>query len=61
MPDYLSNAPSENLILLKERLKNGKFYGTILEKWENGEIVHVAVNQSFKPMEFDRIFVEVRI
>lgn len=46
---------------LKDRLKQGKFYGTILERWENGQIVHVTVEQSVKPKDLSRVFVEVRI
>lgn len=50
-----------DLALLKDRLKQGRFYGTILESWENGEIVRVNVEQSVKPKDFSRVFVEMRI
>lgn len=37
---------------LQENLKASKFYGTIIQTWQNGEVVLVKKEEVYKPRDF---------
>ena len=43
------------LFRLQKRMKSRKFYGTTTIMWNDGEIVVIREERSYKPADFDRL------
>lgn len=46
----------DRLTLFEKSLKTNKFYGTVIQKWENGNVIHMKVEESFKLQDV-RLFI----
>ena len=50
----------DDLMNLHLDLQKKRFYGTIIEIWQDGEVKTVKIEQIFKEKDFHQILVEVR-
>lgn len=51
----------QEVLALHERLQKAKFFGTVVEKWENGVVVRAMVEQSLQPKDFRGFEVTIQI
>lgn len=47
----------DDLLSLKEKLKQNNFCGTIIEKWHMGQVTQATVDQVLKPVDFQNVVV----
>lgn len=48
----------EDLIKLHLSLQKNKFYGTIIEVWQDGKVVTLRKEQVFKGKDFSQVLIE---
>lgn len=44
-----------DLIEAKEALKRKRFWGKIIEVWQDGQIIGIEKDQTFKPKDFYKV------
>ena len=49
--------PKEDLWKLHVGLEREKYWGRITQHWQNGEVVLIEKQQTFKPKDFDKVLV----